>query len=496
MPRFQRTFRWDQRDVDKLFDSIWQGFPVGSLLLWDRPAPEDQVTFGSLSVPAAKMDHALWIVDGQQRLTTLVATLTRHPDPESPFELYFDLAEGEFVRRGQRRIPPVTWLPLNLLLDTVDLLDDLMQRRSEGLDATAVAQARELATTIADYRIPLNIVTTDDERVLRDIFYRMNSAGHRMTAAEVFRALHAAFDPGAAGDLQTLFDNVNALGFGALRDDTVLRCVLAVRGGDIYRAFEDEFADDEDPAADFARTELALKRVFTFLREDAAIPHARALPYNGVLPILTRFFALYPEPHHRTRNLLRRWLWRGSMAWGRDVGELRQAVQNVVEHDEQLSIQTLLANLGEEESLAVDLDAVQLNKAATKMNIALLSSLSPRDLRYNSPVDVRALLEEDGPGALLELVIPANPQLAGRILHPAVDAADLASLLRDASAEARASHAIPDDAVDTLLDGDSKLFVELRAAHLQSRLSEQRRKLAEPDADDHPPLSALAVSDP
>jgi len=441
------------------------------------------------------MDNAFWVVDGQQRLTTLVATLTRHPDATPTFELYFDLAEGKFARRGQRRIPPVTWLPLNLLLDTADLLDDLMQRRSEGLDDEAVALAREMATTIADYRIPLNIVRTEDERVLRDIFYRMNSAGHRMTAAEVFRALHAALGPEAAGDMQTLFDNVNAMGFGALRDDTVLRCVLAVRGGDVYRAFEEEFAEGEDPAAAFAQTERALERVFTFLREDAAIPHARALPYNGVLPILTRFFALYPEPHHRTRNLLRRWLWRGSMAWGRDVGELRQAVQNV-DHDEQSSIQTLLANLGEAEPLAIDLDAVQLNKAATKMNIALLSSLSPRDLRDNTFVDVGALLEEDGPGALLELVIPAKPQLAGRILHPAVEAADLASLLRYAPAEARASHAIPDDAVDALLQGNSKRFLELRAAHLQARLSEERRKLAEPDADDHPPLSALAVSDP
>lgn len=495
MPRFQRGFRWDQRDVEKLFDSIWQGFPIGSLLLWERPAPESSVSFGSLSVPADEMESALWVVDGQQRLTALAATLTRHPNPDPTFELYFDLTTRDFVRRGQRRLAPLTWLPLALLLDTSALLDDLMQRRSEGLDDEAVDRARDLATMIGDYKIPLNVVKTDDEKILREIFYRMNSSGHRMTAAEVFRALHAAIGPGAAGDLQTLFDNVNALGFGALRDDTVLRCVLAVRGGDVYRPFEQEFADGEDPATTFAETERALERVFSFLRQDAAIPHVRALPYNGVLPILARFFALHPEPVPRTRNLLRRWLWRGSMAWGRDVGALRQAVQDV-DADENRSIGKLLASVREGEPLAIDLNAVQLNKAATKMNLALLSSLNPRDLADGQLVDVGALLDDDGPGALLELVTPAKPQLAGRILHPSVEAADLVSLLRDAPAEARASHAVSCEAVAALLAGDQATFLKVRATNLEERLKEQRRRLAEPDADDHPPLAALAVPDP
>jgi len=493
MPRFQRAFRWDQRDVEKLFDSLWHGYPVGSLLLWEKEAPDEEVSFGSLRVTAEQASSALWVVDGQQRLTVLVATLTRH-DADPTFELYFDLATEAFVRRGQRHVAPLTWLPLDLLLDTSALLDDLMRRRSEGLDDAYLERARDLATAIAEYRIPLNVVKTDDERVLREIFYRLNSTGHRMTAAEVFRALHAALGHGAAGDLQTLFDNVSSLGFGPLRDDTVLRCVLAVRGGDIYREFEREFASGDDPATTFTQTERALERVFAFLQTDAAIPHARALPYNGVLPILTRFFALHPEPHVRSRNLLRRWLWRGSMAWGRDVGALRQAVQDVTQ-DELQSVQKLLASLDPGEALAVDLDAVQLNKAATKMNIALLSSLGPRDLRNGEPVDVRALLEDDGPGALVELVESAEPRLAGRVLHPVIDQSELGAILSEATPEALTSHAIPVEAARALLNGDAHTFLKLRADDLDERLSEQRRRLAEPEADDRPPLSALVVSE-
>lgn len=494
MPRFQRAFRWDQQDVERLFDSIWHGYPVGSLLLWARDAPAEDIYFGSLRIEGTSLNEALWVVDGQQRLTTLVATLTGHHPVDPPFELYFDLSSGSFVRRGGRRTAPVTWLPLNLLLDTPTLLDDLIRRRSEGLASDGLELARDLASAVADYRIPLNIVKTDDERVLREIFYRMNSAGHRMTAAEVFRALHAAVGRGAAGDLQTLFDNVNAMGFGALRDDIVVRCVLAVRGGDVYRSFEHEFASGEDPTDAFVLTQTALEQVFAFLREDAAIPHARALPYIGILPILTRFFALHPAPQPRTRNLLRRWLWRGSMAWGRDVGALRRAVQDV-DGDEQRSVQRLLRSLSPGEP-PIDLSAVQLNKAATRLNLALLSSLEPRDLRSNEAIDVRALLEDDGAEALLPILAPAEPQLAGRILHPPVDPSELGPLLEQANPEMLRSHALSRAIVTDLLAGNATAFLSSRAEELSRRLAEQRHRLAEPAADDHPPISSLAVADP
>jgi hypothetical protein len=491
MPRFQRGFRWGPSDVEQLFDSLLQGFPIGALLLWEREAPEAIVRFGSLRVDAPEASNAWWVVDGQQRLTTLVAALTVH-EAEPIFDVYFDLKANKFERRGQRRAAPLTWLPVSRLLDTSTLLGDLMERRIEGLDDESIEVARKVAAEIGDYKIPLSIVKTDDEKVLREIFYRMNSAGHRMTASEVFRALHAALDPGETGDLQTLFDNINAMGFGALRDDTILRCVLAVRGGDVYRAFEHEFADGEDPAATFAETEKALERVFAFLRTDAAIPSSRALPYNGVLPILTRFFALNIEPHPRSRNLLRRWLWRGSMAWGRDVGALRQAVQEVTA-DETLSVQRLLATIGDVETPSPDLDAVQLNKAATKTNIALLSSLQPRDLRDGELVDVGELLDDEGPGALLELV-ESSPRLSGRILHPALDISELPALLDSTTADVLASHAITLEAADALRSGDRATFVRLRTASLIEQLSEQRRRLAEPNADDHPQLAVLAVA--
>lgn len=493
-PPFQRGFRWHERDVRDLFDSIWRGFPIGSLLLWERAAPAASVHFGSLSVDAPATENALWVVDGQHRLTALVASLVEHQNADPIFELYFDLDEEVFVRRGARRTTPARWLPLSVVLDTNRLLDRLGDLRDAGLPPEAVDRAREVARVIGEYKIPLAIVRSDDERVLREIFHRVNSAGRRMTAAEVFRALHAAFGEGDPGDLRSLVDEIGTFGFGAPREDTVLRCILAVRGGDVYRTFEHEFDDGEDPADTFRTTAETLQRVFAFLRDDASIPHLRALPYVGVLPILTRFFALHPDPDPRSRNLLRRWLWRGSVAWGRDVGALRRAVQEV-NADEHVSVAQLLANLGEGAPPEIDLDAVQLNKAAAKTNIALLASLHPRDLQTGDLIDVGGLLDDDGSQALLEVVADAHPQLAGRLLHGAMDDV-VAPLLVDGSPEALRSHAVPDTAVAALRADDIDGFVTLRAAELARVLEERRLQLAEPEADDRPPLSTLLIDDP
>ena len=52
-----------------------RGFPVGTLLFWHRPAPADIVSFGPISLNVLQNTNALWVVDGQQRITTLFAAL-------------------------------------------------------------------------------------------------------------------------------------------------------------------------------------------------------------------------------------------------------------------------------------------------------------------------------------------------------------------------------------------------------------------------------------
>lgn len=108
VPHFQRGLRWDTTDAVRLIDSVLRGFPIGSLLLWKRPAPAERITLGGVSLDAPALDEALYVVDGQQRLTTFVNVFDPTAGAAPPFALAYDIKErpSGFARRARTRASP------------------------------------------------------------------------------------------------------------------------------------------------------------------------------------------------------------------------------------------------------------------------------------------------------------------------------------------------------------------------------------------------------
>ena len=119
IPRFQRGLRWQWEDVRRLFDSILKGYPIGSFLFWQRQGPKAQIRIGSLTVDAPKGD-ALWIVDGQQRITSLVNALSALDGLDPRFSLGFDL-KAKALRKPSERDPSHV-IPLPVFFDLQKLI--------------------------------------------------------------------------------------------------------------------------------------------------------------------------------------------------------------------------------------------------------------------------------------------------------------------------------------------------------------------------------------
>ena len=206
VPRFQRGLRWTSTDVERLFDSIYKGYPVGTLLFWQRPAPAAAVELGGVEVDAPERDDALWVVDGQQRITALAgALLPATGNADTSFELAFELNTERFVRRrpNDRR---ETRLPLR---EAYDLHRILAWLRERNLDDELQERAFRLADHLRNFEIPAYIVASEDEDALRQIFDRTNTFGKQMTRAEVFHALNTATEPGKP-DLRSLGEDIAA----------------------------------------------------------------------------------------------------------------------------------------------------------------------------------------------------------------------------------------------------------------------------------------------
>lgn len=145
IPPFQRGFKWSSRDVIALFDSIVRGYPIGNLLFWQRSAPAQRLHVGPLSIEAVAVDVAYWVVDGQQRITSLVGALAAPDDTaDSRFRVHVDLADSSFHTIGARQVVPPSWIPVTRLLDTARLLR-WMREGAEVLSDEMVETADRVA---------------------------------------------------------------------------------------------------------------------------------------------------------------------------------------------------------------------------------------------------------------------------------------------------------------------------------------------------------------
>ena len=76
IPRFQRELVWKQKDILALLDSIQRGFPIGLILVWDT---NEKITsterVGPVIVGPPPDGSVGYVIDGHQRVATLVGTL-------------------------------------------------------------------------------------------------------------------------------------------------------------------------------------------------------------------------------------------------------------------------------------------------------------------------------------------------------------------------------------------------------------------------------------
>lgn len=258
VPKFQREFIWRRQDIVDLFDSIARQYPIGTLFFWGaQPVPNSRPHIGPLRLPEYKGETWL-VLDGQQRLTTLVGVLLAgesqwsdaHDEDPGRWSLYFDAQSRAFAHTRSGETPPSHYVPVAALLDTVKLFDQLQKMldsagSGQQNDAARknvfrwVTQAQEAARAIQTYRIPLVEIKTNNLSIAVESFSRLNKKGRSIGQDEIFSALtYEEAGSGAfhlAGEIDGLQQDMVQSGFGYVDRNILLRAVLTAANLDIYR---------------------------------------------------------------------------------------------------------------------------------------------------------------------------------------------------------------------------------------------------------------------
>lgn len=512
MPGFQRAFRWEAKDRRALLDSIYRGYPIGTLLLWKNPpsATEAGRSLGGVSVTQPQGDRYL-VVDGQQRLTTLWEALGRAPTP-GEMALVFDIEREEVISRPLRPDeiegrPPshregedeaLPQVPLHLVLDAA-LLSTWVP---SWMSIEDKRRYYELGKRIREHKLGLYVVEHADIDALRHVFDRINSTGKSMRRDEVFDALIGSQ---IAQDGNTGLALVNAqladLGFGEIEPSTILKAFEAIRGDKVGK-LDPRKLEVADAEADLIRTANALRATVTFLRGTAHVPHVAVCPYELPMVVLARFFALHDQPSERSRILLRRWLWRGSL--GERLGGASSSMQHHVDdvtQDEAASVQALLRRTGSPEGLSLDdpewdrTIAANMASARGKAMICAMLAQQPRNLVSGERLDASALFGRGVTDALRPILrgstSGAHSKLGviNKLLHPSGSAKSL--ILECIDEAALFSHGIDAEARDGLRKGDVETFFSRRGASLRRSTQAFFARNTELERDDAPPIGAL-----
>src|SRR5665811_942592 len=212
IPQFQREFVWSVQKSAALIDSVIKGYPIGTFIFW---ATKDRLRsvkdLGNISLPAAKEGEIVsFVLDGQQRLTSLFASLkglkvARPSGKEDDFsKVYVDLkaAPGE-----QIVITDLTDKDESACIRLMDLLYG-------GLE-TLTAYPRDHHRVLDEYKqriqsYDFSIVEVRDVPidVATEIFTRINVGGTPLTLFEIMVA--KTYDDKLGFDLAEKFDELIA----------------------------------------------------------------------------------------------------------------------------------------------------------------------------------------------------------------------------------------------------------------------------------------------
>lgn len=103
VPQFQREYVWEKTKVMHLFDSIYKEYPIGSFFLWKAGREHNGLFRHSIDQNIPEIledDNVSFILDGQQRITSLYVTLRGLTANNTDYgRICFDLQEERFTHR-------------------------------------------------------------------------------------------------------------------------------------------------------------------------------------------------------------------------------------------------------------------------------------------------------------------------------------------------------------------------------------------------------------
>ena len=274
LPAIQREFVWKERQIEQLFDSLMQGYPIGSFLFWEVNAENlNEYQFYRFMEKYHQRDYrrnekitlvgphnVIAVLDGQQRLTALTIGLKGTYASKRPYyrwdsdwafpprRLHLNLLalsdDMEFkydfrmLREEDRKKESDDnfWFPVGTILQFKDLseivdycLDNGLMQSNNKFPHRTLMRLWQVITQNPTITYFLE-EEQDLDRVL-NIFIRVNSGGTPLSYSDMLLSIATAQweEHDAREEIYGLVDKLNEIGEGFnLNKDFILKACLVL----------------------------------------------------------------------------------------------------------------------------------------------------------------------------------------------------------------------------------------------------------------------------
>ena len=408
IPPFQRSFVWTAKAITELLDSIYNGYPIGSFIFWQtlKRLPRHREIGGEKLADIAPGSLINYIIDGQQRITSLYAAVKCAEIEDERLRFYFDLTTGSFNysrikndeddEDSQFEIDP-TLIPLDkLFVNSAEYYSYV-----ENFPSNFRPVLHDLYTKFNEYAFSVIYIQNEDEdrniennrddiESIVKIFSRINDTGKKLTvvAKMVAKCWEKNFN---------LRDKLNELlppgtPLAEIRDETILQICSVILNGKKCRTkviLEDTNIKELEEKWD--KIISSFKLAIAFLNDRLKIKSLKYLPFDSVMVPLAYFHFYNNNPSAAQSDALEKWFWQACLSNRYSSTVEAKIEQDCVSFDKIISGEKIVIDY------LIDWDGLRQNlinqnyhfrNAFCKTILALYSYQQPRQFKDGRSVDI------------------------------------------------------------------------------------------------------------
>lgn len=291
MPVFQRGYVWNRDQVRKLMNSLYKGYPIGELLVWNT-ATDPGISRGDGPLTPGNVNL---ILDGQQRMTSLYGVIRGEPpkffdgNSNSFTGLYFNVEDEtfEFYMAAKMKNDPA-WISVTELMKagaSVFLQNKMLEDPTNVAFWLGHMASLNRLDGIKSLDIHIQTVSGSDKTidVVVEIFNNVNSGGTKLSKGDLALAKICGEWPQARDEMKKILAKYRAAGYD-FSMEWLLRCITVYLTGQPYFNALSQIASDDVQKA-LPKTDQMIGTCLDHIGTRLGLDHARVL--GGVFAIVT-----------------------------------------------------------------------------------------------------------------------------------------------------------------------------------------------------------------